>query len=343
MKIQKASELHECPQINMLVYGVAGTGKTTFAGTAKGVLIVDLEGGSLPLRDTEATIAVCKTMQDVTDAIKYAIDHGFKAIAIDSLTRLCDIAMDEILYKSRRSRPQMQDWGTLITLIKNLIWQLQSASISIILIALVKEIEADESLKLRPDVPGQLKAHIPAIVDIVGYMTVVNKSRMLIVTPTENDRFLAKDRSGKLGRSVEPDFEAILAKVAGSTQAVTPPATSPATSPVAPPDHPTSPDEMPPEYYMQQPEQHTLQPEQHTDAHVRQADIKPMPQKHQARLTVPQRRELIAFFEQKGISLGLVQQVMRELFHTEHTTDLTPGDAFALKKHCLELQKQGVA
>ena len=47
------------------------------------------------------------------------------------------------------------------------------------------------------------------MVDVVGYMTVVNdngtEKRVIIVDPS-NDKYTAKDRTGQLGKVIEPDF-----------------------------------------------------------------------------------------------------------------------------------------
>ena len=57
------------------------------------------------------------------------------------------------------------------------------------------------------------------MVDIVGYMTTVNDEsgdtkRVIIVDPA-SDKFVAKDRTGRLGKYIEPDFTKIVDGVRG--------------------------------------------------------------------------------------------------------------------------------
>jgi inorganic pyrophosphatase len=57
------------------------------------------------------------------------------------------------------------------------------------------------------------------MVDVVGYMTVINDEgndkRIIIVDPS-NDKYTAKDRTGQLGKIIEPDFTKIIAACSGT-------------------------------------------------------------------------------------------------------------------------------
>ena len=213
-KILKANELKKQLTINMLVYGPPGVGKTTFASTAPKPLIIDLENGSLSLIGKDVDIAQVDSLSDAKEAIKYALNNGYKTVVIDSITRYAELQLEEILRENRRDTARIQDWGEVVKRIKKLIWTLQSKNVNTIFIALETEEKDEDSLVKRPAVPGQLKVAIPAIVDIVGYLRVIKDGRrVLSVTPTA--KWYAKDRSGKLPDEVTPDFSYILKVIRG--------------------------------------------------------------------------------------------------------------------------------
>ena len=209
LKIVKANELQKNATINMLIYGSPGVGKTTFASTAPKPLIIDLENGTLAITDRDVDVAKVENLNDVREALRYALKNGYETVVIDSLTRYSELLMEEILNRKKREKPQIQDWGELVSSIKKLIWKLQSKNINTIFITLETEEKDEDTLVKRPNIPGQLKTAIPAIVDIVGYMIAKRDGeRVIAVNPTE--KWYAKDRSGKLPAFVEPDFQKIL-------------------------------------------------------------------------------------------------------------------------------------
>ncbi len=213
-KILKASELQKRIIVNMLLYGAPGVGKTTFASTAPKPLIIDLENGSLALLGKDVDIAQVDTLQDAKQAIKYALEHGYQTVVIDSITRYAELQLEEILRENKKDTARIQDWGEVVKRIKKLIWTLQSKNINTIFIALETEEKDEDSLVKRPAVPGQLKVAIPAIVDIVGYLRVRNGGeRVVSVKPSA--KWYAKDRSGRLPDEVKPDFSYILSLIRG--------------------------------------------------------------------------------------------------------------------------------
>lgn len=73
----------------LVVYGVEGIGKTTFASQAPNPVIVDIEGGSGEIDTTRISPDQLKTFHNVIDAIKHLSgEDGVGTIVIDSLSKL---------------------------------------------------------------------------------------------------------------------------------------------------------------------------------------------------------------------------------------------------------------
>src|SRR5687767_15519909 len=106
LHILKASE--QAPNINMLVYGQYGVGKTLLAGSAdevpelRKVLMLDIEGGKLTLRHTYPNVEVVRIadwnkLADVYDELRAGLHTQYNTVIIDSLTEAQVFNLDKIL------------------------------------------------------------------------------------------------------------------------------------------------------------------------------------------------------------------------------------------------------
>jgi phage nucleotide-binding protein len=207
----KANEVKEKSTLNVLLYGAPGVGKTTFAATTPKPMILNLEGGEKSIMDQDIDLANCQSIDDVRDAVSHAINNGYKTLVFDSLTRYCEMLMDEIVKDDKKKKPQIQHWGELNDRIKRMIYSLQKKDINTVLIAHVKEIEEDGRIVKRPYLNGGLMQSISGIVDVVGYLYVTNRGdRLLSVNPKDN--WYAKHRtikSNRIKEDLEPDFSVL--------------------------------------------------------------------------------------------------------------------------------------
>jgi hypothetical protein len=72
----------------MVVYGVEGIGKTTFASQAPSPVIVDIEGGSSEIDITRISPDQLDSFDSVMESLDYLADQDFETIVIDSLSKL---------------------------------------------------------------------------------------------------------------------------------------------------------------------------------------------------------------------------------------------------------------
>ena len=79
------------------LFGMSGSGKTSFINTMPGnVLIIDTDRGLASVEQEDRfTVAECKSWEDVLEALTYAKD--FDSIAIDHFTNVQELCCKDIM------------------------------------------------------------------------------------------------------------------------------------------------------------------------------------------------------------------------------------------------------
>lgn len=229
MKLFNTADPAVKPAILMVVYGEGGVGKTTFASTAPKPIIADCENGSkyFGLRGISADVALIESWSDMREFSRIATtDDRFETIVIDPIGELMDkltrhmIAKGDSKLVQKDGAPTMAGWGWLKKTMRDFLKVLRDSGKHIIIVAHVEEKEDEGRLVKRPMVATKLSEELVNMVDIVGYMTTANDpetgnaKRVIIVDP-DSDKQVAKDRTGRLGRYIEPDFGKIVDGING--------------------------------------------------------------------------------------------------------------------------------
>lgn len=228
MKVFNSLEPTAKPSILMVVYGEGGVGKTTFAASAPKPLIADCENGSkyFGLRGIESDVALVEKWDDMTEFMDIAMTDKYETIVIDpigelmeKLTRyMIDRADSKLVMKD--GSPTMAGWGWLKQTMRNFLKAMRDSGKNVVIVAHVQEKEDEGRIVKRPMVATRLSEELVNLVDVVGYMTTVNDAetgdtkRVIIVDPA-SDKFVAKDRTGRLGRYIEPNFTKIVDGIRG--------------------------------------------------------------------------------------------------------------------------------
>lgn len=205
--------------LNVLIYGESGVGKTVLSGSATDVpgmapvLLIDVEGGTLSLRNRYADVDVIRVshfdrLQGVYNDL-YRGSH-YNTVIVDSLTELQKFSMstimkDVIAKDSTRDEdvPAQRDWGKNQEQIRRFVRGFRDLPMHTIFTALSKE---DKDMKtgmtrIRPSLPGKLAGEIAGFVDIVVYYSIRyagEGGNVRVLQTTSTEKVLAKDRSGRL-------------------------------------------------------------------------------------------------------------------------------------------------
>lgn len=206
----------------MIVYGNGGVGKTTFSSTAPKPLLVDCENGAkyFGLRGIKMDVAKIQTWSDMEGLFDIAKSGEYQTIVIDPIGELMEKLKRYMITKGDKKlvmadgSPTIAGWGWLKDTMRSTIKILRDSGVNLLIVAHVEEKQDEQSLVKRPLLMTKLSDEIINMVDIVGYMTVVNdpeggEKRIIIVDPA-SDKYIAKDRTGQLGKVIPPNFTDII-------------------------------------------------------------------------------------------------------------------------------------
>lgn len=210
--------------INLLVYGESGVGKTLLSGSAQAVaamspvLFVDIEGGTLTLRNHYADVDVIrvtnfKDMATVHDELATG-KSVYKTVVLDSLTEIQKFSMYGVMTELLKKEPDrdpdvpgMREWGKNIEQMRRFVRAFRDLPMNVIFTALAQSDKNPRTgiTQWKPQLSGKLASEVAAFMDVVLFMYVrevdEEHKRFLLSAQTENH--IAKDRTGRLPQVIE--------------------------------------------------------------------------------------------------------------------------------------------
>lgn len=232
MRIEKTTEIKAGASLVMIVYGQGGVGKTTFAASAPGVLLLDFENGSKYLGQRGLQADVVRFSRWLTPQDKRDLQNAlpeYETIVVDPLGEAMEhlLVSDELASKKYRQSDgslTMAGWGEAKKRMRSFIRWLRNTGKNVIIIAHDTEEKDGDRIVHRIKVATKLREEIPTIVDVISYLgvrMVEGQMVRMLYTPRQGDDFESKDRTGRAPVSVTvsektgyADFQAALGPIA---------------------------------------------------------------------------------------------------------------------------------
>lgn len=217
----------------MMAYGAGGTGKTTFASTFPKPLLLDFENGAKYFgeRGIKVDVAVFKSWLTPEDKKELAkVLDNYETIIVDPIGEAMDKLINDVdaisgsKYRQNGGDLTMAGWGEVKKQMRNFIKWLRDSGKNVVLIAHVDEHSDGDMIVKRPLIATKLSDEIITMVDVVGYMRVVEvdgEVKRLIQVDGTDQKVISKDRTGKLGKYLKPEYSYIAAQLSGGTENAT--------------------------------------------------------------------------------------------------------------------------
>lgn len=225
MEIKNTQKDYEnVASINMLVYGVGGVGKSTFASTFPKPLMFDFENGAKYFNQRGINIDVIKmdkwfSLEEKKKLLEIVKDY--ETLIFDPIGE----AMDKLIHSSEINGTKyrqsdgsltMNGWGKVKDEMRTMLKWARDTGKHIVIIAHDdnEPVAGSEGMvKKVPLIATKLGAELVNMVDIVGYLDIINlkegeEKRVLRINSADSG-YIAKDRTGTLEKFVKPDFEYI--------------------------------------------------------------------------------------------------------------------------------------
>jgi hypothetical protein len=223
IKITTAAEPITVDQIVLTVYSQPGLGKTSLAYTASRPLLLDFDKGAYRAVDRKDVVQVSE-WADVA-GIRASDIEGYDTIIIDTVGKALDALTQDILRQSPKlgfgGALNQQGWGQLGVRFGAFLRLLKGFGKDVVLIAHMDEQKDGEAIKERLKIPGGSKDLVLTDSDAIARISIVNRERFLIFSPTETS--FGKDPAQivemQIPAATSPAFATCLAGVIGGIKA----------------------------------------------------------------------------------------------------------------------------
>ena len=190
--IRKPSELSVQTKIKALLYGQAGTGKSTLALSAPKPLMLDFDGGVHRVNYTHQTPTVqISSWEDCENVLKEDLTE-FESLIIDTGGKMLDYMSDYIIRKnSKMGRSNgaltLQGFGERKGMFRQFCRSTMLMNKHLIFVAHRDTQKINEDYRYVPLFGGSSYDDLVTDLDLVGYLEAVGKKRMITFDPSDRN------------------------------------------------------------------------------------------------------------------------------------------------------------
>jgi hypothetical protein len=209
-------------QVKFLVYGMAGSGKTSLIATLPNPIVLSAEAGLLSIKGADLPYIEINTMADLYEAYEWATSSEeakhFESIALDSISEIGEVVLsaEKKVKIDGKKIHGMKAYGEMQDKMADLIRAFRDLPDRHVYFSAKMEKSTDEvgTVSYAPSLPGNKFAQqLPYFFDEVFALRIEGGHRALL---TQTDGlWSAKDRSGLLDLWEKPDLGAVIRKIAG--------------------------------------------------------------------------------------------------------------------------------
>lgn len=207
--------------VKLLVYGHAGSGKTTLAASMPRPIVISAEGGLLSIQGAGLPYIEVNSMESLREAFDYVSgEHGadYDSVVLDSISEIGEVVL---IHEKAVNKDGRAAYGEMAVQMTSIIRAFRDLPGKHVLMTAKVEKAQDETGKIlySPSMPGaKVGQALPYFFDEVLALRVEKDAEGVAQRALMCDTdgiWLAKDRSGKLDAWEAPDIGELIAKIGG--------------------------------------------------------------------------------------------------------------------------------
>lgn len=209
--------------LKVLVYGHAGSGKTSLIPSLPDPIILSAEGGLLSISGVDLPFIEISNIESLKDAYRWISTSeeakNFRSVALDSISEIAEVVLNA---EKKIAKDPRQAYGAMQEQMTDIIRGFRDLPDKHVYFTAKCEKTTDESGRVLygPSMPGnKIGQSLPYFFDEVFALRVEKdaEGNNLRALMTQSDGlWQAKDRSGRLDMWEQPDLGEVIKKIAGA-------------------------------------------------------------------------------------------------------------------------------